>query len=120
MIGSGDAIELDDVSQIVNDDEDAFEQSRSNDSLMSEEDVVEEPSEGQSVVPLKYSERTLNKIAAEHDLDPDRLLTYAWAYDLDKNGYLNATELTAAAKALVGRRGDADIDAAIDAAGEDL
>ncbi len=120
MIGSGDAIGLDDVSQIVNDDEDAFEQSRSNDSLMSEEDVVEEPSEGQSVVPLKYSERTLNKIAAEHDLDPDRLLTYAWAYDLDKNGYLNATELTAAAKALVGRRGDADIDAAIDAAGEDL
>ncbi len=32
----------------------------------------------------------------------------------------NATELTAAAKALVGRRGDADIDAAIDAAGEDI
>ena len=104
----------------MNDDDDAFQQSHDNDTIMSEADIVEEPSESQSVVPLKYSERTLNKIAAEHDLDPDRLLTYAWAYDLDKNGYLNATELTAAAKALVGRRGDADIDAAIDAAGEDL
>ena len=105
---------------MMGDDTESFEQSHSDDSTISEAEMGEEPSEGTSVVPLKYSERTLNKIASEHDLDPDRLLTYAWAYDLDKNGYLNATELTAAAEALVGRRGDADIDAAIDAAGEDL
>gem|GEM_PF-62554 len=114
------AAKSDDGLALMGGDAEFSEQPHNEDPTISETEMDEERSDATSAVPLKYSERTLNKIALEHDIDPDRLLTYAWAYDLDKNGYLNATELTAAAKALVGRRGDADIDAAIDAAGEDI
>ena len=120
MIGIENLSESDDNSPIDVDESEFDDDEHGEGQIAAEPPIASETSEDTSVVPLKYSERTLLKIANEHGIDPDRLLTYAWGYDLDKNGYLNAKELTEAAKALIERRGDADIDAAIDAAGEDL
>jgi len=69
-------------------------------------------------VSLRYSERTLERIATTHGLEASELIDHAQEFDTDENGYLNATELTAAAKSLKIRLGkhDADLEAALDEA----